>query len=142
MRGVYTNGITFNAGHVNLKPNRLCHIVKATGVVHYAYDEDNVNCISIGDEALYVNDPVSVLMLPAFNRSFWVSVLDAGARGANLYLDVQADQASATGLLKFTAGTATKVIAVADDVITTALATGNIIPAYQTNLLNNVAVQA
>lgn len=141
MRGIYTSGdMNFLAGHINLRPGRFCTLNTATGVVNYAYLEANVNCISIGDIALVIGDPVTVIMLPIISKSNWLEILDTGARGASVYLDIQSTQGAATGLGKFTAGSATVPIVVSDDVSvgSPSSTVPNTLPVYQTNEVNNI----
>lgn len=123
--------MTFKAGIAAMKPFRLVNLTEATGVVNYAFEEDDVFGITLNTGKL-VGDPMTVLALPAFNQLFEVAVLDTGSRGASLYLDVQATQGAATGLMKFTAGAATLVWAIANQAISVADATnGQFISAYQ-----------
>ena len=138
---VQNGPLTFKAGIVNMKAYRLVHITHATGVVNYAFDEANVNGITLNNGEL-VGDAITVKMLPAIGDIVEVKVVDTGARGANLYLDEQADQPSATGLVKFTIGTATKELFIANQAVANADAAGKSIPAYQTNEINNMQINA
>jgi hypothetical protein len=136
MRSIF-NGreMQFKSGHANLYPNRLCTLVEATGVVNYAYQEEEVNCISIGDLVVNAGDNVTVLMFPVLDgRSFFVEIADTGSRGDSLYLDVQASQGAATGKAKYTKGTALLPLGVSD-VVTAVAGTGVM---YQTNKVNNL----
>ena len=63
------------------------------------------------------------MSLESVNESFWGWVVDTGSAGANLYLDVQADQASATGYMRYTPnGSINKPLAIAMEATLTATA--------------------
>jgi hypothetical protein len=116
MRGTFKGAISFIAGE-DLQEGTAVHIDWATRTIKKAFDEDVeiaicLNSVSQGD---------SVAVWRKDNNSTCLGIIkDTGARGADLYLDIQADQDNATGLLKFTAGTATKVFFIADGAVASA----------------------
>jgi len=133
------NHLTFKSGLAGLKPYRFGHIVPATGVVNYAFAEANVNCIILS-YATRIGDPVTCFMLPFRDQSQDIEVAEAGSRGDIIYLDIQANQAAATGLGIFTAGDAVIPMGYANNTIVGASSTVFIkCPMYRTTITENAA---
>lgn len=132
--------ITFKAGIAGMKANRLVHIDQANGIVNYSHLENKVNGILVSS-SVDIGDAVTVKLLPNFQGSFDIAVLDTGARGAVLYLDIHTNQADATGLCKFAIGTSFKELAIANNASVGANFPLNI-AAYQTNEINNIEINA
>lgn len=131
MRGETEGPLQFVAAQ-DLEKGRIVTIVEATGVMDYAYVEADADAITL--EWTESGRMGAVEMLPVFNKTRFVEVKDTGARGASLYLDVQLVGAR-TGKAKFTAGSETIPLLIADDVGVTA---DNLIPAYSNRLINNI----
>lgn len=131
MRAENEGPLSFIAAQ-DLEKGRAVTIVPSTGIMDYAYVEADADAITL--EFTESGRVGSVDMFPIFNRTRFVHVLDTGARGASLYLDVQLIGAR-TGKFKYTAGGETIPLLIADDAVVVA---GNLIPAYQDCDVNNI----
>jgi hypothetical protein len=103
MRGIIKGPISFIAGE-DLTEGMAVHINWATRTVLKAFDEDVEVAIVLN--TVNEGDAVSVKRKD-LNSTDIAIVKDTGSRGADVYLDTQANQAAATGKLTFTKGTGT-----------------------------------
>ena len=121
MRGKYTSdNLTGNvpSTSVEFPSGSIVNYDEATGEVTLAFAETQNLFVAEGPGL--PGKPVTIRSWKSLNRTFLCTVTETCARGTDLYLDVQADLASATGKLKVTAGTATVVLFKADDVVAVA----------------------
>ena len=87
----------------------------ATNTVDLAFDEADV--LFIAKKPGKTGFAASLISIKTLNRTLPARVVDTGALGGDLYLDIQANQGAATGKFQFTADTSTIVFLKANDAI-------------------------